>query len=1564
MNRMHKVITGFSIGLLSGLLLLQSSIITDAATVQHGITVYDGMMVTQDPEDRDIIGFTTDYMVKGTDPSVQYGDVIYPNAGTLLKPIEAGVGQHLYGVDSAREITVLKWEAVWARPERLPQCIHEEYYDEDSYCGCPVESAGICFGEYLPGWYAYCSRCEGLVARMHFYMTDETAGSIKTLPGDATYYYICPNDNCHALEQGYHYIHKCKDISYNRYKVIYLQNTPAGAEVIGSMTATRHMYNNASLYNGKETDYTDTRLRPNQYKCEGYTFDGWALLDSDRNVVTDENGNPVNFADGAEVLNLTAENEGLVFLAAQWKEVNSTLEVDANGGTYDGAPVKSITQGFRSTYFVDDSLVVPPSGHTVTFVANGGVRSEMNDIMPSDGKAPDKVITEKELAGWDIDGTLFGTFHNRTYTFFSMTSGTKDRIVASYKDAPVTLPYMAKEGISFAGWYTDSAFTEYAGHGGDSFATDEDVTLYAKWVELELTVTDDYVSNNKKGAVDLSWKQLDNKIKFYNLYQSLDKTNWNQLYVTGIKEEEINIDEKFENYTVYPITYTGFYSLSAYGGAGASLGSQTGGYGGNVSAEYWLRTGDKILVYPGDNGLETAGGTNGNNADGGNSTTDKGAGGGAGSEVYLVRKKTDGTSETTLLMIAGGGGGANVKYPGGAGGATTVASVNNEEKSGSDGTYGGGGGGALGGKGGGEPGTGSDTTIDKEVVNHEHSAICGAMNCQSPNKDDDDHQHGLWCCPYYLGTNYTVEEDGTYIIEIWGGQGGGSDNSCAGQAYGGPGGYAKGTITLAAGDILSIDVGIKGNDRHSDQSTGDNETNEATGERGQSTIVTLTSSEHDGKSYNNYQIMEATGGYGGHSTCSHNPNGDWHTNGMGGTAYVDNTVGFEDIEIVDGKIEDGGVVISNATPGNTILQGKAGHGMIIITKVGVKPSEGGSSYINRNFGCRNEFLSAGVNNGTGYVEIKNKDVGYLEETHLDDVAAPDLAAPGKPVHKETLRHVNAGNSGAESVRVVWYEPQDYGTTYYHQAKSYYTNEFGIVVDLSVSDIEENTLTTGVAGYYYYIDTNSSGTVTKSHTKIVKTAGANTASVSNIPLLDVTQYLHVAAYDVAGNLGATENIPIEAKSATTPLPIIPEEVTAHTNQLYIKNPADGLYNPEANKYYVRADGETEFVMMGSGYINCIGNTERQNEYLTYHFESAGLSEWIRVNIPLCKDKNLIPTTTGTELKYTNDEMTAELSVQDFVFANPVSYMATRGTQLKNVITELRFTVDSDQHMKEQYIYPGTGLTYKGKEILSSNAYDRSNGITLIPDAKGPTITLNDAFREVMENDNKILDLTTDTITLSATASEAEGESGVKDIWVEVINLDNGSFSIIDKEVGATETFDVNSSSLYLGDVEFTIIAEDNVGNMTIIGSSARGFSLKAYLLRVRPPHTDENGNVVCKAGDGVILGVNSYGYAQEVEIIFPEGMDAFPTDSGYSNRRLYDFTDRDEPIKLLEEISVWFSIPSWMEDGEHFITVISRKKDPDTGTMRELTEILPFYIVEGKVFDEFRTRIIESSDGID
>ena len=104
--------------------------------------------------------------------------------------------------------------------------------------------------------------------------------------------------------------------------------------------------------------------------------------------------------------------------------------------------------------------------------------------------------------------------------------------MASYLNNTFVLPGCSKTNYSLAGWYDSSSLTDssFVGKPGDQVTVDGDTVLYAKWATLTLWAADDYTSYSGSGAVDLTWEQKDGKSKYYRLYQSQDKSSWNEIF--------------------------------------------------------------------------------------------------------------------------------------------------------------------------------------------------------------------------------------------------------------------------------------------------------------------------------------------------------------------------------------------------------------------------------------------------------------------------------------------------------------------------------------------------------------------------------------------------------------------------------------------------------------------------------------------------------------------------------------------------------------------------------------------------------------------------------------------------------------------------------------------------------------------------------------------------------------------------------------------------------------------------------------------------------------------------
>lgn len=617
------------------------------------------------------------------------GSRVYTGLSSGLRALNTG--EHYYRFSRKGTLPIGYWQV----EHRDGVCIHHGYPGEalnGNWHGIPVVY-GFCERYYYSGWMAYCADCGETITNMLIYMNRDAAASIDYLDIERdgrqlSYYYLCPwNGN---LEQGAGFNrHYCKEVSWNQYQVQYHANAPGNYG--GYMKNSTHMYNNAVEYEGQSLTPA-THLTRNSYTRIGYEFAGWN---------TRPDGSGVFYEDGAEILNLTAEEKGIVDLYAQWKPSVSYLEIDPGEGQYQGSSEVTTVAGsyYLDRYEVKESDVTAPSGFTVFFETNGG-----NALEPITGT--------QHFVEWIRKPPFYGNFYKDQY-FFTAPDQNTDTIRASYMPDPVTLPVPVKEGSSFGGWYYDPEYAEPAGGGGDQIIPGRNMTLYAQWAALVLRANDNYEVNGGRGAVNLSWSQQDNKSKNYLLYQSRDKEHWTQINAANDIGNNRSVDRVFGYRGAserYEIPYTGLYTLTAEGAQGGSYGSFSGGRGGRVLATFWLKKGEWITC--------VAGGSNGYNGGGSGSVFANGGG------CTIVSSDQKGT-----LLIAGGGGGATSIGNGYEGGSQT--GTNGRYLNGESG-YAGGGGGYRGGRAG-------------SVIRHYHSAGCyyGPVICGGTIRLEHE-EHGCW----------------------------------------------------------------------------------------------------------------------------------------------------------------------------------------------------------------------------------------------------------------------------------------------------------------------------------------------------------------------------------------------------------------------------------------------------------------------------------------------------------------------------------------------------------------------------------------------------------------------------------------------------------------------------------------------------------------------------------------------------------------------------------------------------------------------------------------------------
>lgn len=1370
---------------------------------------------------------------------------VYTGIKSSLRDLRTG--EHYYERDRRGEIAVGMWKVV----HRPGQCIHDMIRERDWH---GIHSGGkTCSRYYYSGWKAFCADCGEALEEANIYMSREAAMSIEYLDLGSSerpmgYYYLCPF--CKNMEQGIEFSpHRCKSISLNQYKVIY---DPNATEYNGYMSESCHMYNNATEYEGN-TVIPVTHLTENNYSRTGYAFTGW-------NTMPDGSG--ITYEDKAEIRNLSAadwreENRdtwvhgdnGRVVLYAQWSRTESTLVIDANGGTYAGSESYSMTRPFLERYILQKNLIRTPEGCRVSFETNGG-------------SGIDSVTGTMHFAEWIKVLPFQGEFAKDTY-LFTASAGNTDTLKAAYQADPVILPVTVRKGWSFGGWYYDPGFQLPAGGAGDCIIPTQNTTLYAQWLDLKLQSADNYAANGGKGAVDLSWSQADGNNKVYRIYQRKENSAW----IPVNSAEEIGGTKSVEHtYTYegsekqYVIPYTGIYTIKAMGAQGQSYGPYPGGYGGGVSGTFWLQKGERLTY--------TIGGQNGYN--GGGRASDYGNGGGMTSVV---------SDRKGLLLIAGGGGGASPGGAGGIGGSmiSVIPGQNGENG------MAGGGAGYYGG------------TAGEKIVHH-HTNACYQDASYTPPFGEWDHYilgkacYGNEDTSSYQYHGHTKNDDDEYSCIIV--RTGWSRNAVyPAQEKWNVSGYAG--IPTNGNTTLNLTYSCEG-----------------WGKVGGNICILEDYPEEVEPS--KFVILDQNGTIIAESNFSKYPcikNSHWNDKDRVRSTLFRQTVNialpegtthiFVHLQFhLDGSVwVTAGIDALSFSGGRTVNCGYR-EGQVVSSR----PAYGGCNYVNTAYAQMYE-LENGVRSGNGILMLRSDAIGFQESMEIKGVTATDEAAPGRIPQKVVTEAVDDNK-----VCFRWKEPTDNGTTYYHRIESCLTGSTAV---LCTSNITRNTLVSGVKGYYYLMDQEKDTRVTKEnrYTEIPQVM---------IPMREDGQYLHVAAVDVAGNLGETTHIPMDCGAVLWKL---------YTRQLEIEK-EENVYPAADKTWYVRADGKTPFTLRNVSYIEGTARKDYQPNETIY--------ETVLSDQRTARNKIYTPSAEITDENLRTDASGLSYATEGNTVLQQYPYSYTVRTRRNRELTGVqKFVISGELSGQRIQVIPVAGAGEGANKIYSAHAQDERNKITLIADGENPVIH----GMEILEK-QELIDRRNGDITIRARAEDRI--SGIRKFYIVIRNTDNAVSQTYTPDMNGYITITITKDDpIFSGDFTVLGYAVDNVGNECHSAYGTTEFALESSVERMLEP-----GEPVFKCGESGILTLTTWGYADRVEVVFPECMTALdPT-----LNRTYDYTETPG-YRITEQLP--FMVPLYTPENQNLeITVRAYKGDKKLEEHPSISVIG----VSGTVLDELRTRL--------
>ena len=923
----------------------------------------------------------------------------------------------------------------------------------------------------------------------------------------------------------------------NRYTVRYDTNT-AGKVVDNAFNLSDYYY-----YYGADSDFIDYqdgtsksvatayKLQPCVLRVHGYTFGGWYY-----------NGHLVskwmdiqNLAD-TSILN---QNGSVMTVTANWNRCDGNLYLYDDGrylsGSLSAVDTKTLYKQIP-LYDVETLPNLSNKTYTVTCTPN-----DANAVIAgkSAGQNWSEAVT-RQFQGWTVTQGDKWALQSGKLTNNNTTNGSECVASSIYASKATVLPSATRDGYAFLGWYTAEDGGVCVGTGGSEYVPSGDVTLYAHWDKIAFNLSAQGFNNTQ--TTNLSW-QFEAEVN-----GSLNASY--QLYRSGANETDITNAAKYSsinnasdggavtgaintnlttNGQTYTVPSTGFYSITTYGAKGGAYGSYSGGNGSYIPMKVYLKKGDVIKF-----GIISGGAGGGEGAAGGNAGV-----------MYI---------NNTIYAVAGSGGGASLVL-GGTDSALSNYGIATSTGSASS-TGGGGGAGVRGGSAG-------------YITRHYHSAV-GSLVSGSALADNAAYNTSGGC--YTNGVGYN--------------NGSPTGTNC---------GKSNGQLICTTAEHTHS-TSCYPTVAHSYSARGG--TNEWCQNCKKTVSVTTYKCTHSGCSASyrsasgcSHLGTSAPGGYCYRSTTANCGNSEhthstscYHYHGSGCYVYGNNATkytrscGYADRQILGyGSSTGGACGWRTAGSGNVV---------IITAPSSAIPYGGTAAYLN--------------------ISASTSETGMTVGKTLDDVSTRDINAPDKPVESSYERTPKIEQNGNTTVYTgkwtyKWSKPAENGTKYWFYANAYHISGASVGQWWATSNNKEGTrtitpvsvnITTGLDGYYVYIDSNPS-------TEVASLAAAQLASATYVngedglvsnpsvtrdyePANSGTRYVHVAYRDKAGNIGASLHHKIETITVNTPQEPIPMSHCGDlgTPNITVTNETDDTvhYRAQTDTWYVKTDDVTAGAMI--------------------------------------------------------------------------------------------------------------------------------------------------------------------------------------------------------------------------------------------------------------------------------------------------------------------------------------------------------------------------------------------------
>ena len=389
---------------------------------------------------------------------------------------------------------------------------------------------------------------------------------------------------------------------------------------------------------------------------------------------------------------------------------------------------------------------------------------------------------------------------------------------------------------------------------------------------------------------------------------------------------------------------------------------------------------------------------------------------------------------------------------------------------------------------------------------------------------------------------------------------------------------------------------------------------------------------------------------------------------------------------------------------------------------------------------------------------------------------------------------------------------------------------------------------------------------------------------------------------------------------------PARKPLRTRQLNLES-GENVYRAQDKIWYVRSDGKTPFALKYQAYVDGPAFLDYQPNYAILQF-ILGEAE--------SKDILYTPShqISSGEIRTEAEDLTYSRQGSSPIRRYPYT-VTVRSNRNRELSAVQKYVLDSGLSGMQFEIMPIAGADSQGSIVYSDPDMDRGNSILVVADGEAPVIN----GMEVLEH-RELIDRGDGVVMLTVYA--VDSLSGLRELYVNVVNTDNSLKQVYYPDDDGCIRIEITKDELIFGgDLVISAHAVDNVGNMAEVTYEFTEFALKARVERILEPH-----DPIFKRGESGYLLISVWGYAERVEVEFPQEMTAWNPELNTT------FVYTEHPDYLQKE-KIQFMIPLNTPANQHY-TIIVRAYKGDK-KLEEYPSVSTVQ-VEGTVLNEFRTRL--------